>query len=224
MQSLVITTSSSSNAEKVNSKQSSRCVWTSSCCVVCPICTDHPKTHPPNNTQQDAQSQLDKERHKLKDILAAKEALAKERARLQQETRELTDDRHRLAESEAQLRQQEAMLQAANDRLVKDKDTLAKQLEELQIKQEAALQRLRAQVGNVIERFAAGRINSQGLLTQLRDLGVELTDEADVPQLTATMHDEYSGYVSLYFVLKRVLSSHSALPTYAQGYKAHIAY
>lgn len=144
-------------------------------------------------------------------MVAAKEALAKERARLQKETRELTDDRRRLAESEAQLRQQEAMLQAANDRLAKDKDTLAKQLQELQIKQEAALQRLRAQVGSVIERFAAGRIDSQGLLTQLRGLGVELTDEADVPQLTATMHDDQSGYCVLYGHLSHVCVHNTTL-------------
>lgn len=145
-------------------------------------------TYPP--PPQDAEQQLHQERHKLKDVLAAKEKLARERTKLEQETRDLSDDRRRLAESEAQLRRQEATLQAANDRLVKDKDALAKQLEELRIKQEAALQRLRAQVGSVIERFATGNINSQSLLLQLRDLGVELTDDANVPQLTATMVDD----------------------------------
>lgn len=139
---------------------------------------------------QDAEQQLHQERHKLKDVIAAKEKLARERTRLEKETRDLSDDRRRLAESEAQLRRQEATLQAANDRLAKDKEALAKQLEELKIKQEAALQRLRAQVGSVIERFAAGSINSQSLLAQLRDLGVELTDDANVPQLTATMVDD----------------------------------
>lgn len=117
---------------------------------------------------------------------------------MERETRDLSDDRRRLAESEAQLRRQEATLQAANDRLAKDKEALAKQLEELRLKQEAALQRLRAQVGSVIERFAAGNINSQSLLTQLRELGVELTDDANVPQLTATMVDDERRCGGLY--------------------------